>query len=195
MINAPAISRAAACAATVACLLGLPSSGDAKVYHGKQEALKLAFPRADSVKPRHLFIKPAQLAAINRRCDRPIKSKLLTTYVGRKGGRVLGYAFIDTHVVRTLPETFMVVLSPRGVIRAIHVLAFREPPEYKPAAGWLKQFKGKRLSPGLRIRRDIAGIAGSTLSAHAVTRATRKILVLYDVLLKQDHAPTAKAAR
>ena len=99
----------------------------------------------------------------------PVDSKLVTFYAGQKAGQTLGYAFIETNVVRTLPETFLIVLSPQGVVQKLFVLAFYEPEEYLPPERWLRQFDQKTLGPALQIRRDIHGIAGSTLSARAVT--------------------------
>jgi hypothetical protein len=107
-------------------------------------------------------------------------------YVGERQGQLLGYAVIDTHVVRTLPETFMTVLHPDGRVNAVHILAFHEPQEYLPAPGWLAQFKDKALSPTLTMRRDIAGIAGATMSAFAVTAGIRRVLALYEVVLRSQ---------
>ena len=45
--------------------------------------------------------------------------------VAEQAGRVLGYAVIDVHNVRTLPEAFMVVLSPEGEVRSLRLLAFQ----------------------------------------------------------------------
>lgn len=94
-----------------------------------------------------------------------------TVYVGRKGDQVLGYAFIETRTVRTLPATFLVVLSPMGVVQKVLALAFYEPAEYLPTERWLRQFEQKPLGPDLQLRKGIHAIAGATLSAQAVTGA------------------------
>ncbi|MCJ7726406.1 MAG: hypothetical protein MUP76_08490, partial [Acidimicrobiia bacterium] len=41
--------------------------------------------------------------------------------------------FIETHQVRTLPETILIVINPEGRVRGVHMLAFHEPPEYGPS--------------------------------------------------------------
>ena len=89
----------------------------------------------------------------------------------------------DTHVVRTFPETFLIVLTPEGAVSATYVLAFYEPLEYLPAERWLRQFDGKRASDDLRIGPGIAGITGSTLTSHAVAGGLRRALAIYAVLL------------
>ena len=109
----------------------------AKIFHSKEGALRLAFPEADSVKPMHLFLEEGQVAEIERLSGAKVRSKLVTMYVGEKAGTVVGFAVFDTHVVRTLPETFMTVIATDGRVRAVHILAFHEPMEYLPARPWL----------------------------------------------------------
>ena len=95
-----------------------------------------------------------------------------------------GYAFIDLHTVRTLPEAFLVVLSPEGVVRTLRVLAFHEPVDYLPSARWYAQFDHKALRDSLRVGGDIHGIVGATLSARATTRGVRRALAFYEVLVE-----------
>lgn len=156
------------------------------VFHARDEAIKLAFPDADHVEARDFFLTANQRSAIEERAKAKLDSDLLTVYVGHRGDSISGYALLDTHVVRTLPETFMIVLSPEGRIAATHVLAFYEPTEYMPDERWLQQFKDKRGDDDLRIGRGIAAITGSTLTSHAVTAAVRRALAIYTVLLRSE---------
>ena len=158
----------------------------AKVFYAKDEALKLAFPEADRIETRTFILAEPQLKKAEQMARTRIDSKLFTFYVGRKKGETLGYAAIDSHIVRTLPETFMVVLSPEAEVRMAVILAFHEPPEYLPSERWLEQFRGKELAPELWIGRNIAGIAGSTLSAHAMAQGIRKILALFQILIIKE---------
>jgi len=161
-----------------------PTVARAKVFYSKQEALALAFPDAEQVETRTFFLTEEQVQQAATLATAPIDSKLVTFYVGHKDGQPLGYALIDTNVVRTLPETFLIVLSPAGVVQKLFVLAFYEPEEYLPPERWLRQFEQKTLSPDLQLRRDIHGIAGSTLSARAVTSGVRRALALFQVLIQ-----------
>ena len=86
----------------------------------------------------------------------------VTVQIGEKDGAPMGYAFIDTQLVRTLPETLLVLVSPEGTVAKLLLLAFYEPPEYEAPARWLAQFDGKPLGPDLRVEREIHGIAGAT---------------------------------
>ena len=162
----------------------LASAASAKVFYAKDEALHLAFPDADKVEARDFFLTPEQRTAIEERAKSKLDSDLLTVYVGQRDGAVQGYAMLDTHTVRTLPETFLVVVSPQGTVAATHLLAFYEPLEYSPPVRWLEQFHDATLTDDLRVGRGIVAITGSTLTSEAVTGGVRRALAIYDVLLK-----------
>lgn len=174
----------AAGAALAASLFALgAATAHAVVFHSRDEALPLAFPGADRTEARDFFLTAAQREEIERAARAPLESELLTIYVGWRRDEVLGFAILDTHIVRTLPETFMIVLSPTGAVRATHVLAFYEPTDYMPSERWLRQFADKTAADDLRLGRSIDGITGSTLSARAVTDAIRRALAIHATLL------------
>jgi Na+-translocating ferredoxin:NAD+ oxidoreductase RnfG subunit len=93
-----------------------------------------------------------------------------------------GYAYFDTHRVRTLPETVMVVVTSDGKIDRIEILSFDEPPEYLPKERWMDQFDGRRLDDDLSLKRKIRPLSGASLSARAITNASRKVLALHKVI-------------
>ena len=163
---------------------------EAKVFYAKQEALEIAFPDADDVETKSFFLTQEQTDDIQNLAKAPIDAKVVAFYIGRKGEAVLGYAFIETHIVRTLPETFLIVLSPEGTIQRVLTLAFYEPLEYLPTDRWIAQFDNQQLSPELQLQRNLHGISGSTLTARAVTRGVRKVLALFQVLIQNN--PTSR---
>ncbi len=167
--------------------LGLPATAliarpaSATVFLAKDEALALAFPGNDRIEERVVILTDDQKAEIERRARAKLESQLWTIYVGWKGTEVQGYAVIDSHIVRTLPETFMVVLDPKGTLRRVDVLAFHEPPEYLPPERWIGQFTGRGLDDDLKLGAGIQGITGATLSAQAMTAGVRRALALVAV--------------
>ncbi|MCA9522701.1 MAG: FMN-binding protein [Myxococcales bacterium] len=161
---------------------GWLGTAEAKIFHSRESALKVAFPGAERIEHRNVFLTPKQVEAVKRMSQAPLQTSLVRVYVAFKHGKVFAYGFIDTHVVRTLPETFITVVGIDGAVLGVHLLAFQEPLEYMPAKRWLGQFRGKHLKPSLRIRYDISGIAGATLSALSVTRGVRRVLALYRVI-------------
>jgi len=155
----------------------------AKVFHSKQEALAIAFPAAERVDTRTFFLTDEQKGQVATLASAPVESKLATFYIGYTNGQVSGYASIDTNLVRTLPETFLIVLSPTGEVQKVLLLAFYEPEEYSPSERWLQQFEHKILGSELNIRKDIHGIVGATLTSLAVTSSVRRTLALFQVLI------------
>lgn len=156
----------------------------AKVHLSRKEALEWAFPGADRVDENSIVLTPEQVTAVEKRARSRLESRIVKLYTGRKGDAVLGYAFIDIHTVRTLPEAFLVVLAPDGSVRTLRVLAFYEPPEYEPPGRWLQLFDGRVLDGQVHVGGAIHGIAGSTLTARAVTGGVRRSLALYEVLVR-----------
>ena len=163
--------------------LGAPAGLVAKVFYAKEEALRAAFPEADVIDKQTFFLTDDQQKQVETLARTRLDSKLVTLYIGRRGQKPLGYAMINVHNVRTLPEAVMVVLSPEGRVTSTLILAFYEPLEYLPNERWLKQFDQARLTPDLRVGGRIAGITGATLTARAMTDAVRKVLALYQVLI------------
>jgi hypothetical protein len=173
----------------LASLIGLqlarPARTAAKVFYAKEEALRAAFPGSDAIDQQTFVLTDEQKRQVETLGRSRVESKLVTVYSGRRDRKLLGYAIIDVHTVRTLPEAVMVVLSPEGQVTLTVVLAFYEPLEYLPTARWLKQFDRHTLAPDLRVGRAIDGITGATLTARGVTEAVRRVLALYQVLIAQ----------
>lgn len=173
-------------AALITMSLGPAASpAEATVLHSREEIPSLAFPEAERVEPHTFVLTPQEMQHVAALTATPPDSKQRTVYIGHKGEQVLGYAFLETCNVRTLPGTFLIVLSPAGVVQKVLVVAFHEPEEYLPAERWLRQFEQKSFGPALQLRRDIHGITGATLSAQAVTTAVRQALAFFQVLIQQ----------
>jgi hypothetical protein len=167
----------------VLCLVVAAFAGPAEgeVFHSRESALRLAFPGVDRVEKRELFLDGEQADRAGRLAGAKLPSRMVTAYIGIEDGRITGYAFVETHKVRSLPETILVVLGPGGSTLGVHMLAFHEPPEYAPPQGWLRQFEGRPLDDALSIRGEVDGITGATLTANAITAAVRRILAVYEV--------------
>jgi hypothetical protein len=180
------VSRILAVAATVLAV----TATDAKVFLSQEEALKLAFPGAKVERKTAFLTTEQQRAAQALSKDETLPSALVVYYVASQDGRAAGTAYFDTHVVRTMPETIMVVVDPQGRAARIEVLSFQEPEEYLPRPRWYEQFQGKPLNDELSTKRGIRPVAGATLTARATTDAARRVLALHEVLNRQ---PSVKA--
>jgi Na+-translocating ferredoxin:NAD+ oxidoreductase RnfG subunit len=178
---------ALAIALTMTALPSLPGVALAKVFYSRNEALDMAFPDAERVESETHVLADEQVARIERMAKGPLESKLVKIYTGFRGNEVVGYAVIDIHNVRTLPEAFMIVLDPDGTVRSLRMLAFHEPLDYMPAERWYAQFEARSLEEPLRVGGDVHGIVGATLSARATARGVRRALAFYEVLVQNGH--------
>jgi Na+-translocating ferredoxin:NAD+ oxidoreductase RnfG subunit len=171
----------------VACALVLASAAPtaAGLLMSQQEALAWAFPDAERVDSQSFVLTEDQARRVEALSRTKLETRLVRLFTAVRGDQVLGYAFIDQHIVRTLPEAFLVVLTADGRVARLRVLAFHEPPEYMPPDRWLDQFEGKDGEAPLRLQRDVHGIAGSTLSSQAVTGGVRRALALHQILVRQ----------
>jgi len=159
-----------------------PDSASGKVYLTQAEALAAAFPAPAKSDRRSLFLDDSQAARVERESGQKLASRLVIYYVGKAPGGVAGYAYFDTHLVRTLPETIMVLVKPDGTVGKIVVLSFAEPEDYLPRDAWLGQFPGRNLDSDLALRRGIRNLTGASLTAGAITAACRRILAIHRIV-------------
>jgi hypothetical protein len=161
-----------------------------KVFLTQEEALRLAFPAGTRIDRRTAFLTPTQQAAAAKLAGAPkLPSALVTAYVGVRDGREVGTAYFDTHIVRTEPETLMVLVDPAGAVSRIEVLSFSEPEEYLPREHWYGQFPGHKLDDELAVQRAIRPVAGATLTVRATMDAVRRVLAIHQVLHERPAAP------
>ncbi|HET9947427.1 MAG TPA: hypothetical protein VFQ22_00745, partial [Longimicrobiales bacterium] len=142
------LTRALPCVAAAAVLAAAaPARGSAQLT--QDEALELAFPDAE-ISRRTAFLDEAETRRASELAGPgvEVESSVVTYYVALRGGEAIGVAYFDVHRVRTLPEVLMVVVGTDGRIRELETVSWKEPPEYRPPQGWLRQFQGQRLHEG-----------------------------------------------
>jgi len=167
----------------LACLLtGASASG--KVFITLDEALKLAFPTC-TIKRHTIYLSKDQMEQARKLAGVEIPSALVYPYVAMKDGEMMGIAYFDAHIVRTLPETIMITVDLEDRIQRIEVLDFNEPSDYVPGTAWYQQFTGQRLDNDLAVKRNIHSIAGATLTARHTTDAVRRMMALHHVIKRQ----------
>lgn len=152
----------------------------AKVYFTRDEALKRAFPAAQ-IERHTLFFDDEDVRRIQELSKAKVESKIFNYYTAKEGNRIIGYAVLESHIVRTKPEVFMAVITPQGEVERIEILAFYEPEEYLPPKRWLDLFKGRRLDDQLWVRRGISAISGATMTVEGLTREIRKVLAVFEL--------------
>ncbi|MBM4385240.1 MAG: FMN-binding protein [Deltaproteobacteria bacterium] len=178
--------------ALLVTVLLLATSALGEVFASQAEALAAAFPGA-RIEKRSVLLDDREKRAVEERSRAPLESRIVTLHTAWRGGRVVGYAFVDVHNVRSMPEALLVVISPDGAVAQTRMLAFHEPQDYLPPQRWLEQFDQRTLTPDLRVGGSVHGIAGATLSTRAVTNSVRRSLALFSLLVPAPAASVAHA--
>ncbi len=161
-------------AALAAALQLFALTAHARVFMTQQQALANAFPSGAKVTREAVYLTPEQIAAAKKESGVDFSDRMIVRYVSSAG-----YAYFDTHRVRTQAETVMIVVTPDGRLASIEILSFDEPSEYLPKSRWIDQFKGRRLDDDLSLKRAIRPMGGASLSGRAILNASRKILALH----------------
>lgn len=164
-----------------------PPAAAARALLSQNKALELAFP-AGKLERRTAFLSSEQLAAARKLGKVKIDSTVWTYYSGPDG-----FAYFDTHVVRTMTETIMVVLSADGSVRSVELLAFAEPDDYLPRDSWMRQFGKKADAQDVFVGRAIRNIGGATLTSQALADGVRRVMAVHAVVSAQP--PLTAAAR
>jgi Na+-translocating ferredoxin:NAD+ oxidoreductase RnfG subunit len=179
-------TRALICLLSGAAVLSAVSAGvaSAKIFASQEQALAEAFPDASRIDRETVLLLKKDAEKISALIHEEVTSKVVVLHTAYSGEKVIGYAQIDVHNVRTKPEALMIVLTADGAIRSVRVLAFHEPLDYMPTDRWYTQFEGRSKQEGLRVGRGIHAVVGATLSARAATDGVRRMLAYWEVLLK-----------
>ncbi|MEI6745435.1 MAG: FMN-binding protein [Methylococcaceae bacterium] len=164
-------------------LFSFASISHAQVFYSKTEALELAFGKS-TVENLSLFPEESDVSKIQSLAKTKLESGLFTFYVGKENGKVLGYAAIESETVRTKPETVMILLTPDGELKSVTMLAFHEPPEYMPPERWFESLAKRPLSE-MDFSKGIDGISGATLSTRSALSSVRKVMAIYQVMVKK----------
>jgi hypothetical protein len=143
----------------------------------ERAALERAFP-GQAPERRTLYLTEPQAAAVQKAARSRLPSPVVTVWESRRDGAVSGRAYLDTHVVRTMPETVMAVVDPEGRLRMALVLQFNEPSDYLPRERWMTTLQGKALDDELWPGRGVHEVTGATLTVRALTEAVRRCLAI-----------------
>ncbi|HET7290811.1 MAG TPA: FMN-binding protein [Vicinamibacteria bacterium] len=154
-----------------------------EVLMTEKAAVERAFP-GSTAQRLTLYLTKDEVAAVEQAARSKLPSPIVTAFVARRDGAVTGRAVLDTHTVRTMPETVLTVVEPDGRLRMALVLQFAEPPDYLPREGWLRTLEGKPLDDELWPGRGVRRVTGATLTVQALTEAVRRSLAIEELVLK-----------
>ena len=152
-------------------------AASASVYRTDAEALKETFRDAVAVEERKLVLSREERTAIEKTLGSKLSDVVMgaadsfTFHVGMRGGKFYRLASAITALARSEPMRLLVVLSAEGAVESVEILAFHEPPQYKPSKKFLAQFQGASSENPPEHRRNVRNIAGATITSRAVGKA------------------------
>ena len=156
----------------------------ATVYLTIQAAQQAMFPGARLVE-HDLAFTPDQRKAIARGSGVGSFDKVQRVWDVRSGNGRAGWFIVDRVLGKHEMITYAVALSPDGTVKRVEILEYRE--TYGGEVrnpNWRQQFVGKRSGSQLQLGKDIRNISGATLSSRHVTDGIRRLLVTWELLLK-----------
>lgn len=145
-------------------------------------ALAQAFPGA-RIESRTLALSAAEQKAVAARAHARCDTRLVTAYVAWRGDTLAGAAYTDRRTVRTREALLFVAIAPDTTVARIEVLAFFEPPDYRPPSRWLALFAHRRQDTRLAPGGALPNLAGATLTSRAVAESARLALAWHELLL------------
>jgi Na+-translocating ferredoxin:NAD+ oxidoreductase RnfG subunit len=156
----------------------------ATVYLTIQAAQQAMFPGASFVS-RELAFTPQQRSTIAKASGVGTFDSVQRVWDVRSGNSRLGWFILDRVLGKHEMITYAVALTPDGAVKRVEILEYRETygGEIRNPA-WRQQFVGKRFGPGVQLGKDIKNISGATLSSRHVTDGIRRLLVTYQLLLR-----------
>ena len=149
------------------------------------QALHLAFPKADRIEKVLVALTAEERAAIAKRIAPHEAPRIFRRYVALEGGEIRGYAVVDDAMGKSEPITYLLAVDPSLHVERVEILAYRESHGGDVRqSGWRDQFRGKGPDSPLRIGTDIRNIAGATISCRSITEAVHDQLACLAVLPK-----------
>jgi len=151
----------------------------ARVLLTRDQAIAQVYGALVRSQARTAYLTDAQVEAVKRAARAPFDAHRVTYYEIARGDSALGLDFVDQNVVRTQDQTLLVALDPAGAIRAIEVLAWNEPDDFRPPERWLDRARGQSSAATLEPGKSLPHLAGATLSGRAVAACARRALALW----------------
>lgn len=158
-------------------------------------ALRDRFPDA-RIERTTVFLTGEQQERIETAAGSKLPSAIVHPYRVWRNDRLRATVYFDTHPVRSHAQTLMVAVDAGGRLLHLELLAFHEPPDFKPPPAWFAAFVGRRLSPALRLGHGVDAVTGATLSSRATVKCVRRVLATHDELsagdgsVQEDRPPT-----
>lgn len=158
------------------------TTAQAAVLISPIDAMKSTFGAQADVSKKNRLLTKKQAAEVAKRAHMKLSTKIYRIYTATINEKPVGYGVLVTRKVRQKDAAVLYMITPKGTIDSIEIIAFNEPPEYMPNRSYTEQFSGKDANDTLRVGKDVPTISGATLSARNVTDGARLALAVFGVL-------------
>lgn len=159
----------------------VPVGAHAKVYLSVEQAQHAMFGNT--------AMTPAPVVLTSDQQDQlRAASSVSLKFDGRRVWKVAGggWFVVDEVVGKHETITYAVGIDAAGKVKDIEILEYLESYGYEVAdASWRQQFVGKGADAPLKLGKDIENIGGATLSSKHITDGVRRVMTMYDLVLKR----------
>ena len=161
----------------------------ADTFYSVEEALKIILSKAQNVKEETKTLSPEQKKSIAAAADidfDPELDKEYKFYTGESDGQIIGYAVESVVKGKWGPIHYMLALDREGKVSDVIVLELRER-RGRPVKErkFLNQFLGKTKADPIKLKKDIKGVSGATISSTGMSNGIRKLVYVFNELYKK----------
>ena len=143
--------------------------------------IKASFSKSVTLSNKKFKLTPKEIKHVQKNAKARVDSNLIRMYTVHNSKNVEGYAVIIVQKVRTKRAAVLYIIDAKEKIKSIEIWAFNEPSEYKPNEAWKSVFDGKSKEDNLFSGKGIPTISGATLSARAISDASRIALSIVEM--------------
>jgi hypothetical protein len=145
------------------------------------KVIKPSFSQGATVSKKQFKLSAKEMKAVQKSAKARLDFNVIRMYTVSKGKKVEGYGVLLVQTIRTKKAAILYIIDNTQTIKAIEILAFNEPSEYKPNKTWQAVFEGKTKEDNLFSGKGIPTISGATLSARAISDAARLALSIVEM--------------
>ena len=163
----------------------------ARTFETRNEAFSRLFSDQVTIDRQTVFLSEEQMQLVQKSARARVQHARVTYYVISVDDSLIGRAYLDTHPVRSMQETLLIVLGGDGSSQSVDVLAFHEPQDYLPRRAWYERLSRLENPRTAHAGDTVDAVSGATLTVHATCEALRRISSI-DALLfpgNQQGAP------
>lgn len=144
-------------------------------------SLRKMFGDSVSVRRSVVLLTPEERSAVRALSASAWRSDSVEVFTCKAAGGVAGYGIPDNVMGKAQFITYLVGLTPAGVVRDVDVLAYREAYGGEIAyESFRKQFREKTAADRLQPGKDIKNISGATISVRAITLGVKRIVSTFE---------------